>query len=158
VRQANDVIPAGSWDQMAAIDSVELDSQDRHRRRLMLVGSSGDTYLLNLAEPVQLRDGDGLKLDDGAMLRVAGKPEQLVEIEVADAHHLAQLAWHLGNRHTEMQMLGERLRIRRDHVLEDMLAKLGARLTPVEAPFDPESGAYGHHHAHSHDDDESGHG
>jgi urease accessory protein len=155
VRQANDVIPAGSWDQMAAIDSVELDSQDRHRRRLTLVGSSGDTYLLNLAEPVQLRDGDGLRLDDGAMLRVAGKPEQLVEIEAADAHHLARLAWHLGNRHTEMQMLGERLRIRRDHVLEDMLAKLGARLTPVEAPFDPESGAYGHHaHSHDHDDKE----
>lgn len=158
MRQAHEVIPAGSWDQGAAIDSVELDAQDRHRRRLTLVGASGHTYLLNLAEPAQLHDGDGLVLDDGAMLRVAGKPEALVEIEARDSHHLARLAWHLGNRHTEVQIVGDRLRIRRDLVIEDMLAGLGAKLTPIEAPFDPESGAYGHHRAHTHDAAGSHHG
>ena len=64
-------------------------------------------------------------------------------------HELARLAWHLGNRHTDVQVIGERLRIRRDHVLEEMLRRLGARLTPVEAPFEPERGAY-EHHAHDH--------
>jgi urease accessory protein len=89
-------------------------------------------------------------LDDGSIVRVAGKPEPLIEIAAATAHDLARLAWHLGNRHTDVQVVGETLRIRRDHVLEDMLRGLGARLTPVEAPFDPEGGAYGHHHDDAH--------
>jgi urease accessory protein len=96
-----------------------------------------------------LRDGDGLVLEDGAIVRVAGKPEPLVEIAAATPRDLARLAWHIGNRHTDMQVIGDTLRIRRDHVLEDMLRGLGAQLTPVEAPFDPEHGAYGHRH-HDH--------
>jgi urease accessory protein len=79
-------------------------------------------------------------------VRVAGKLEPLVEIAAASAHDLARLAWHLGNRHTDVQVVGEKLRIRRDHVLEDMLRGLGATLIPLEAPFDPEPGAYGQHH------------
>jgi urease accessory protein len=59
---------------------------------------------------------------------------------------MARLAWHLGNRHAEVQIVGDKLRIRRDHVLEEMLAGLGAVVTPIEAPFDPERGAYGHGH------------
>ena len=97
-----------------------------------------------------LRDGDGLVLDDGTLVRVDGKPEPLFEVAAANASELARLAWHLGNRHTDVQISGETLRIRRDHVLEAMLIGLGARLTPIEAPFDPEGGAYGveqqHHH------------
>jgi urease accessory protein len=91
-----------------------------------------------------LRDGDGLVLDDGSIVRVAGKPESLVEIAAANADALARFAWHLGNRHTDMQLIGGKLRIRRDHVLEAMLRGLGAELTEIEAPFDPEPGAYGH--------------
>ncbi len=79
------------------------------------------------------------------MVRVAGKPELLVEIAAGNAGELARFAWHLGNRHTDVQIVGNRLRIRRDHVLEAMLRGLGARLTEIEAPFDPEPGAYGHH-------------
>jgi urease accessory protein len=89
-------------------------------------------------------------LEDGAIVRVAGKPEPLVEVGAASAHALARLAWHIGNRHTDLQVVGDTLRIRRDHVLEDMLRGLGARLTPIEAPFDPEPGAYGHGHSHDH--------
>jgi urease accessory protein len=88
-------------------------------------------------------------LDDGSVIRVTGKPEPLVEIAAASAHELARLAWHIGNRHTDVQVVGDKLRIRRDHVLEDMLRGLGAELSPVEAPFDPEPGAY---QGHLHDD------
>jgi urease accessory protein len=95
---------------------------------------------------VALHDGDGLVLDNGSIVRVTGKPEPLVEVAAADARALARLAWHLGNRHTDVQLVGDRLRIRRDHVLEAMLRELGATLTPIEAPFDPEPGAYGHGH------------
>jgi hypothetical protein len=59
-------------------------------------------------------------------LRLDGKPEPLIEIAAADAPALARLAWHFGNRHTAMQVIGERLRIRRDPVLEAMLTHLGA--------------------------------
>jgi urease accessory protein len=90
-------------------------------------------------------------LDDGSIVRVAGKAEPLVEIAAASAQELARLAWHIGNRHADVQVVDDRLRIRRDHVLEGMLGGLGAQLTPVEAPFDPEPGAYGHGHQHGHD-------
>jgi len=95
-----------------------------------------------------LHDGDGLVLDDGSIVRVAGKAEPLVEIAAASADDLARFAWHLGSRHTDVEIVRDRLRIRRDHVLEDMLRGLGAQLTPMEAPFDPEGGAYSQHHDH----------
>ena len=116
----------------------------------VLTGENGTTFLLDLPHATALRDGDGLVLDDGAIVCVTGRPEPLVEISAANARELARLAWHIGNRHTDVQIVGDRLRIRRDHVLEDMLRGLGATLAFIEAPFDPEPGAYVH-------DDGSGH-
>ena len=84
-------------------------------------------------------------LEDGSIVRVDGKPEALVEIAAADEQELARLAWHLGNRHTDVEIVERRLRIRRDHVLEAMLRGLGATLTEIEATFHPEGGAYGQH-------------
>lgn len=112
-------------------------------------------FLLDLPHATRLRDGDGLVLDDGAIICVAGRPEPLLEIAAANAHQFARLAWHLGNRHTDVQIAGERLRIRRDHVLAEMLKGLGAAVTEIEAPFDPEAGAYDgrHGHGHHHHDD-----
>jgi len=156
VRRASEIKTVGTWNLARAIDRVVLDAGERHRRRIVLTGERGTTFLLDLPQATALRDGDGLLLDDGAIVRVAGKPEPLIEIGAPSAEALARLAWHIGNRHTDVQVMGARLRIRRDHVLEDMLRGLGATLTPVEAPFDPESGAYtpreahGHHHEHHH--------
>ena len=140
MRRASAVKTAGSWDAANAIDRVVLDADDRHRRRVTLTGEGGIAFLLDLPHAAALRDGDGLVLEDGAIVRVAGKPEALLEITAASAHDLARLAWHIGNRHTDMQVMGDRLRIRRDHVLEDMLRGLGARVSALEAPFDPEHG------------------
>jgi urease accessory protein len=153
------VVPARDVASDQISDCVVLDADERQRRRVVLTGENGTTFLLDLAHATMLRDGDGLVLDDGSVVRVVGKSEALVEIAAADAHELARLAWHLGNRHTDVQVIGDKLRIRRDHVLEEMLARLGARLTPVEAPFEPERGAYDHHrhdhaHAHGHHHDE----
>jgi urease accessory protein len=150
MRRAFEVRLAGTWNATAAIDRVVLDADERHRRRVVLTGERGTTFLLDLPRATALRDGDGLVLEDGAIVRVAGKRELLVEVAAASAHELARLAWHIGNRHTDLQVVGETLRIRRDHVLEEMLRGLGARLTPVEAAFDPEPGAYGHGHDHGH--------
>ncbi|HET9619214.1 MAG TPA: urease accessory protein UreE [Pseudolabrys sp.] len=151
MKRVTAIKPAGEWDVGAARDAVVLDAQDRHRRRVVFVGEEGATYLLDLPRPAQLRDGDALVIEDGTFVRVSGKPEPLVEIGASSAHELARLAWHIGNRHIEVQIAGETLRIRRDHVLEEMLRGLGATLTFVDAVFDPEHGAYaqgGHGHGH----------
>jgi urease accessory protein len=120
-----------------------LAAYDRNRRRIVLKGEQGTEFLLDFAKPVTLRDGDGLVLDDGAIVLVAGESERLVEISAPSALDAVRLAWHLGNRHTDVQIVGDRLRIRRDHVLEDMLRGLGATLNAVEAPFDPEGQPHG---------------
>jgi urease accessory protein len=145
MRRAYAVQLAGQWDNAAAIDRVVLDASERHRRRLVLTAERGTTLLLDLPHATTLRDGDGLLLDDGAVVGVIGKPEPLHEITAPDAGELGRLAWHLGNRHADVQLVGGRLRIRRDHVLAAMLERLGAQVTAIEAPFDPESGAYSVH-------------
>ena len=151
MKRVTAIKPAGQWDMSAARDTIVLDAQDRHRRRVVFVGAEGATYLLDLPRPAQLRDGDALVIEDGAVVRVTGKPEPLVEISAANAQELARLAWHIGNRHIEVQIAGDALRIRRDHVLEEMLRGLGATLSYIDAVFDPEHGAYahgGHDHGH----------
>jgi urease accessory protein len=146
VKRAARPVRAGAWRAADAIDRVVLDADERYRRRIVLVGERGTRLLLDFADVTALHDGDGLVLDDGAIVAVVAKPEPLIEIAAQDAAALARLAWHLGNRHTELQVAGERLRMRRDHVLEEMLVGLGARLTSIEAPFEPERGAYEHGH------------
>jgi len=148
MRRVYSVQLAGQWDNAAAIDRVVLDANQRHRRRLVLTAERGTILLLDLPHATTLKDGDGLVLDDGAVVRVIGKSEPLHEIAAANAVELARLAWHLGNRHADVQVVGERLRIRRDHVLAEMLERLGAEVTAIEAPFDPESGAYKVHDEH----------
>jgi urease accessory protein len=160
MKRAREVRAAGHWDDGSAIDSITLDAHERHRRRVVLSGERGTKFLLDLPQATALHDGDGLVLDDGAMVRIVGRPEPLVEVAAADTHELARLAWHIGNRHIDVEIIGERLRIRRDHVIEEMLRGLGARLLPVDAPFNPEHGAYdrhGHEHSHEHSPGHSHH-
>src|SRR5215210_1939736 len=115
------VVSPSELDPSRVVDCVLLDATDRDRRRVVLVGEEGATYLLNLPEPRHLHEGDGLVLEDGNIVRVAAKVEPLIEIAAPDAPSLARLAWHIGNRHTDVQIIGDRLRIRHDHVLEEML-------------------------------------
>jgi urease accessory protein len=141
---------AANWAAASAIDRVVLDAGDRQRRRIVLTGEKGSEFLLDFEKPMTLHDGDGLVLDDGAIVLVNGAPEALIEISAHDALETARLALHLGNRHTDVQIIAGKLRIRRDHVLEDMLRGLGAHLKPLDAPFDPEP-ASPHRHNHGHE-------
>src|ERR1700727_1724475 len=110
MKRAHAVKMAGHWDSGGAVDQVLLDAHERQRRRVVLTGERGTTFLLDLPQVIALRDGDGLVLDDGGIVRVIGRPEALVEIVAADSHALARLAWHLGNQNTEGQIVGDRLR------------------------------------------------
>jgi urease accessory protein len=141
----------------APADTVVLGFDDRHRRRMAMTGTRGLEFLLDLENAVVLRGGDALVLDDGRLIEVVAAPEPLVEIRGNDPHHLVRVAWHLGNRHLPTQIMAKALRIRRDHVIEAMVKGLGARVIEIEAPFDPEGGAYaGDGHAHAPDPHDHG--
>jgi urease accessory protein len=159
--RSDKVIPAGHWSGAPA-DTVVLDFDARYRRRVTMTGVAGLEFLLDLEEAAMLRGGDGLRLEDGRVVEVVAEPEPLAEIRAADPLAMTRIAWHLGNRHLLTEMLPKALRIRRDPVIEAMAAGLGARVIALEAPFNPEGGAYvqaesgakthdhGHPHVHDH--------
>jgi urease accessory protein len=157
----NEIRPAGTWDAADAADEVLLDFDGRHRRRHMMTGQQGLSFLLDLSRAVALRDGDGLALSDGRVVRVKAAPERLIEITAADMAGLVRISWHLGNRHLPTQLMGDRLRIRYDHVIKGMVEGLNGATADIDAPFDPEGGAFshggGHHHHHRHDDHDHDH-
>jgi urease accessory protein len=146
--RATQVLGQHRWTHAAA-DTVVLDFDDRHRRRMAMTGTRGLEFLLDLENAVALRGGDALVLEDGRLIEVVAAAEPLVEIRGADPLHLVRVAWHLGNRHLPTQIMPKGLRIRRDHVIEAMVKGLGARIIEIEAPFDPEGGAYASSHAHA---------
>jgi urease accessory protein len=144
--RATRILGQHRW-QEAAADTVVLDFDDRHRRRMAMTGTRGLEFLLDLENAIALRGGDALVLEDGRLIEVVAAAEPLLEIRGTDPLHLVRVAWHLGNRHLPTQIMPKGLRIRRDHVIEVMVKGLGARIIEIEAPFDPEGGAYaGHAH------------
>lgn len=152
--RANHVLPAGTWDTAQEVDRVLLDYDHRHRRRILLRTESGAEVLVDLPQAARLRDGDGLACDTGGVVRVCATPENLLEIHAHDDGEMLRIAWHLGNRHLPVQLIGDRIRIRADHVIKAMVEGLGGHVEPIEAPFDPEAGAYAGGHAHHHHDGE----
>lgn len=166
---------AGDWPTAEARDTVTLDFDARHRRRVRLDTDGGGEVLLDLPRATAMAAGDGLALEGGGWIAVNAAAEALLEVRSAEPTRFARLAWHLGNRHVPAEISSGVIRIRPDHVLEDMLVGLGAEVTHVTAPFQPEGGAYsgsgsghthadhthgghthgghGHHHHHDHEDD-----
>ncbi|MCC5977696.1 MAG: urease accessory protein UreE [Salinarimonas sp.] len=136
------------------VDSVTLDHEGRHRRRVALKGDGGLDFLLDLDKAVALADGDALKLEDGQLVRVVAAPQPLLEIRAENPLRLLRLAWHIGNRHTPAEITADAIYIEADHVLAEMVRGQGGIATPVERPFQPERGAYdhdcGHDHGHGH--------
>lgn len=151
-----EVLPPKGWSGPID-DHISLDYDGRHRRRIVLTDDHGARFLLDLERSQILPGGAGLRLDDGRLVEVIARREPLLEVRAADAAGLLRLAWHIGNRHLTAQVEAERILIRRDHVIASMLQGLGAQVREIEAPFDPEGGAYGgaheghDHHSHDHD-------
>ena len=153
------ILPPGTWDAAVEIDRVLIDFDRRHRRRIVLTAEAGTEILIDFPRAVRLHDGEGLSLEDGRVVRVCAKPEPLLEIHAHDGSGLVRIVWHLGNRHLPVQLIGDRIRIRADHVIAEMVKGLGGHVDDIEAPFEPEAGAYttghvhGQSHHHHHDDD-----
>ena len=144
---------AGHWHNENATGTLTLDFDSRHRRRIRLTTDHGEDMFLHLPEAIAMANGDGVQLDDGRWLMIQAAAETIIEVTHTDPSQLIRLAWHLGNRHLPTETRPAALRIRPDHVIEEMLSGFGATLRTIEAPFQPEGGAYGNHnHHHSHDE------
>lgn len=138
-------------DAQGAFDTVTLPYDDRFRRRITLTTDRGFGFLLDLPASTELTDTQGLVLEDGRVVRVIAAVEDVMEARSPDAHHLIRTAWHIGNRHLPCEIHPDRLVLRWDHVIADMLAQLGCTVTRAEAAFQPEGGAYGQGRTHGHD-------
>jgi urease accessory protein len=155
------VLRAAERRDTSAVDTLILVHAQRQAQKGFLFGVKGTCVELDFADPVRLRTDDALVLDDGGLVEIVAEPEPLIEARAADLPALARLAWHLGDRHVPVQILERKLRLKRDPAIEALLARLGAKLVAIEAPFEPEGGAYAaavhdhshHDHGHQHDHD-----
>ena len=151
--QAHALLRAKEAGSFAPYDLVVLPHDERHLRRKVLATAREEKFLVDLPEPVMLGHRDRLVLEDGRQIEIIAAEEELYDIRARDAVHLAELAWHIGNRHLAAAIEPGRILILRDHVIKAMLEGLGASVTDVSEPFDPVRGAYsGHGHSHDHHD------
>jgi urease accessory protein len=124
---------------------------ERSKSRLRAVLDNGEEAALFLPRGTVLRGGDLLVAEDGRFIEVQAAPERVLEVRAVDSQALMRAAYHLGNRHTPVEVGRDYLRLEFDSVLADMLARLGVQAVQADAPFEPESGAYGGGHKHGHD-------
>ncbi|MBZ9795617.1 urease accessory protein UreE [Mesorhizobium sp. ES1-4] len=150
--RAVSVLPAGEAGASAPFAKAVLAHDERHLRRRAIELADGGKVLVDLPEPVVLNDGDRLVLEDDRHVEIGAAPEEVYDIRARDAVHLAELAWHIGNRHLAAGIEAHRILILRDHVIKTMLEGLGATVREVSEPFKPVRGAYsgGHDHGHAH--------
>lgn len=143
MRRATAVRTAGEWQSAEASATVTLAFDDRYRRRIKFTDDTGEDFLLDLKETTRLEDGDGLVLEVGGIIAVRAATEDVLDIICAGPAEAARIAWHIGNRHTPVQVLEDGgLRIAYDHVLEEMITGLGGDCRRTRLPFAPEPGAY----------------
>ena len=143
-----------------ATDSVALAYDERKRSRLKVRLASGVEAGIFLERGDYLHGGDKLVAEDGsAVVEIFAAPEKLIEAVADNPLLFARAAYHLGNRHVPVQILptenGGKLRFQADHVLAEMVRGLGCKVGETEAPFQPESGAYGGGHQHHGDETRS---
>jgi urease accessory protein len=152
--RAVSVVPAGKAGSIAPSGSASLAHDERHLRRRVIELADGGKVLVDLPEPVALNHGDRLVLEGGDQIEIIAASEEVYDIRARDGVHLAELAWHIGNRHLAAGIEANRILILRDHVIKAMLEGLGAAVSDVSEPFKPVRGAYsgghGHGEAHAH--------
>src|SRR5262245_29250620 len=140
--RAASVVRAADRNAAPVTETLILPYLQRQVQKGFVFGVKGTCVELDFAEPTRLYTDDALVLDGGGVVEIVAEAEPLIEARAPDLAALARLAWHLGDRHVPVQVLERRLRLRRDPAVEELLQSLGAKVTTIEAPFEPEGGAY----------------
>lgn len=136
---------------VTAQSTLTLPFDQRRKSRLRATLDDGTEVGLFLPRGSVLRHGDCLHATDGRVIEVRAAPETVSTVTAAEPLLLIRAAYHLGNRHVPLQIDAGRLCYRHDHVLDEMVGRLGLRVSIEQAPFEPEAGAYGGGHHHHHD-------
>ena len=141
--------------------TVVLDWDTRQKSRFDTEDSQGRTLGVFLPRGATVRGGDVLVAEDGSLVKVIATPQPVLVVRTCPEHgtplDLLRAAYHLGNRHVQLEVQPDHLHLEPDHVLADMLRHMHLIVTEELAPFEPEAGAYsagghGHaHHDHGHD-------
>ncbi len=155
--RAISVVDANHRHGRPVVDTVILDYAQRSAGRVTVTGAKGGAFDIDLHQPARLHTDDLLLLEDGGLVEVVAAAEPLIEARAADLPGLMRLAWHLGDRHVSVQVLNNRIRAKRDAAIESLLKSLGAKIALIEAPFEPEGGAYASSHDHAHGHGHHGH-
>ena len=129
------------------LDEISLSYEERFIRRKKLIANNGTEFLVNLEETVSVDENFFFELDNGDLIKVISKEENLIEIK---GDNLKQIIWHIGNRHLPCQIEENRILIQNDAVILDMVLKLHGNAKKVIEKFNPEGGAYGLGRTHSH--------
>ncbi|MEM5311995.1 urease accessory protein UreE [Paraburkholderia sp. JHI869] len=137
---------------MQRAPTLTLPYDARCKSRFAATLDTGEEVGVVLPRGTVLRDGDMLVADDGGLVRVIAAAESVLRVRAPDRLTLTRAAYHLGNRHTPVEVGADELKLEADPVLEDMLKRLGAQVERAQLPFQPESGAYGGGHRHGHDE------
>lgn len=130
--------------------SLTLPFEQRQKTRLHTTLDNGQEAGLFLARGMVLRNGDTLKAESGEIIKIISASEQVSTAMADHALLLMRACYHLGNRHVPLEVSAHYLRYQHDHVLDAMVARLGLNVVQEWSPFEPEAGAYAHHHTHSH--------
>jgi urease accessory protein len=155
--RATSVIAAGHRHERPVVDTVILDYAQRCAKKSSATSVKGRVIEIDLDRSMRLRTDDLLLLDDDTLVEVVAAAEPLIEARADGIAGLARLAWHLGDRHIAAQFLPNRIRARRDEAIEKLLGSLRAKVAAIEAPFEPEGGAYASAQGHDHHDHAHGH-
>jgi urease accessory protein len=145
--------------------TVELGWDTRSKSRFDTIDSTGRHLGIFLPRGQVIRGGDVLVTEDGSLVRVLAAPQPVLRVTACTAHgtplDLPRAAYHLGNRHVALEVQADCLQLEPDPVLAKMLRAMHLIVSEVNAPFEPEAGAYaqgGHSHDHAHDHDHDHHG
>ena len=128
-------------------DNITLTYEERFIRRKKLTTDNGTAFLVNLSETVSINENNFFELENGNLIKVLSKEENLIEVS---GENIKQIIWHLGNRHLPTQIEENRVLIQDDAVILDMILKLNGNVKKVFEKFNPEGGAYGLGRTHSH--------
>jgi urease accessory protein len=144
MKRAIAVLPAGAPSELHCIDTLLLDYDQRQRPEGSHAALRGTHIEMALTQPVRLRTDDRLVLDDDTLIEIVARPEPLYELRATNPSDLARIAWMLGDRHLPVDISERRLRVRRDPVIDTLLGNAAVKIVAIDAPFEPEGGAYSH--------------